>query len=165
MSREGAEKGETESEAGSRFLAVSTEPDTGLELTNCEIMTGAEVRCLTDWAIQAPLNLYFWERVRAGEGQREEEDAESEAGSRLWAVSTDPGVGLKLMDWDIMTWAKVGHLTDWAPWAPQDMHGLLKIFCRQNNFDFEAYILLCVNIICHNFYLIMVSLPFILPYN
>ena len=30
---------ETESEAGSRLLAVSTEPDTGLELMSHEIMT------------------------------------------------------------------------------------------------------------------------------
>ena len=40
MSGEGAEKdGDTESEAGSRLRAVSTEPDVGLELTNREIMT------------------------------------------------------------------------------------------------------------------------------
>ena len=40
MSREGAEReGDTECEAGSRLCAVSTEQDTGLELTNCEIMT------------------------------------------------------------------------------------------------------------------------------
>ena len=40
MSREGAEReGDTESEAGSRLNAVSTETDTGLELTNCKIMT------------------------------------------------------------------------------------------------------------------------------
>ena len=46
MSRGGAErerekerKRDTESEAGSRLRAVSTEPDTGLELTNCEITT------------------------------------------------------------------------------------------------------------------------------
>ena len=32
-------EGDTESEAGSRLRAVSTEPDTGLELTNHEIMT------------------------------------------------------------------------------------------------------------------------------
>ena len=29
----------TESEAGSRLQAVSTEPEIGLELTDCEIMT------------------------------------------------------------------------------------------------------------------------------
>ena len=49
MSREGAEReGDTESEAGSRLLAVSTESDGGLKPTNCEIMTQAEVGCLTD---------------------------------------------------------------------------------------------------------------------
>ena len=32
-------EGDTESEAGSRLQAVSTEPDGGLELTNREIMT------------------------------------------------------------------------------------------------------------------------------
>ena len=51
----GAEReGDTESEVGSRLWAVSTEPDAGLELTNCEIMTWAEVRCLTDRATQVP---------------------------------------------------------------------------------------------------------------
>ena len=36
----GAEReGDTESKAGSRLHAVSTEPDAGLEFTNCEIMT------------------------------------------------------------------------------------------------------------------------------
>ena len=40
MSRGGANrKGDTESEAGSRLGAVSTEPDVGLELTEREIMT------------------------------------------------------------------------------------------------------------------------------
>ena len=34
---------ETEAEVGSRLRAVSTELDEGLELTNCEIMTRAEV--------------------------------------------------------------------------------------------------------------------------
>ena len=40
MSREGAERGgDTESKAGSRLQAVSTEPNEGLELTNHEIVT------------------------------------------------------------------------------------------------------------------------------
>ena len=40
MSRGGAEReGDTESETGSRLQAVGTEPDTGLKLKNCEIMT------------------------------------------------------------------------------------------------------------------------------
>ena len=43
----------TETEAGSRLWAVSTEPETGLELTDREIMTRAEVGCSTDWPTQA----------------------------------------------------------------------------------------------------------------
>ena len=40
MSGGGAEReGDTESEAGSRLPAVSTEPNVGLELMNCETMT------------------------------------------------------------------------------------------------------------------------------
>ena len=40
MSGGGAEReGDTESEAGSRLPAVSTESGAGLELKNCEIMT------------------------------------------------------------------------------------------------------------------------------
>ena len=40
MSRGGAEReGDTESEAGFRLQAVSTESDVGLELTDCKIMT------------------------------------------------------------------------------------------------------------------------------
>ena len=55
-SRGGAEKeGETESKAGSRLWAVSTESDAGLKPTNREIMTWAEVRPLTNWTTQAPL--------------------------------------------------------------------------------------------------------------
>ena len=58
MNRGGAEReGDTESETGSRLWAVITEPDAGLELTDCEIMTWAEVGRLTDQATQAPLNL------------------------------------------------------------------------------------------------------------
>ena len=41
-------EGDTESKGGSRLRAVSTEPDEELELTNREIMTGAEVGRLTD---------------------------------------------------------------------------------------------------------------------
>ena len=51
----GAEReGGTESEGGSRLQAVSTEPDAGLELTSCEIVTWAEVGPSTDWGIQVP---------------------------------------------------------------------------------------------------------------
>ena len=40
MNGGGSEReGDTESETGSRLRAVSTEPDVGLELTDCKIMT------------------------------------------------------------------------------------------------------------------------------
>ena len=35
----GEREGDTESEAGSGLPAVSTDPDAGLELTDCKIMT------------------------------------------------------------------------------------------------------------------------------
>ena len=57
VSKGGAEReGDTESEAGSRFWAVSTEPDAGLKLKNHEIMTWAEVGSLTNWAAQGPFS-------------------------------------------------------------------------------------------------------------
>ena len=36
-------------------------------------------------------------------GAEKEEDTESEAGSRLWAVSTESDVGLELADREIVT--------------------------------------------------------------
>ena len=57
MSGGGAEReGDTESRAGSRLQAVSTEPDARLQLVNCEIMTCTEIECLTDRATQVPQN-------------------------------------------------------------------------------------------------------------
>ena len=62
------------------------------------------------------------DRVWAGEGQREREgDTECEAGSRLWAVSTEPDAGLELTNCEIMTWAEVGRLTDWTTQAPRQL--------------------------------------------
>ena len=61
MSGGGAEReGDTESEAGSTLQAVSTEPDAGLQLTDREIITWAEVIRLTDWATQVPQNVQFY---------------------------------------------------------------------------------------------------------
>ena len=96
MNGGGAEReGDTKSEAGSRLWAISPEPDAGLELTDREIVTRAEVGRSTDWATQAPLTFIFErDRVQVGEGQTEG-DTEFEAGSRPWAVSTEPDVGLE----------------------------------------------------------------------
>ena len=51
------------------------------------------------------------DRAWAGEGQRQG-DTESEAGSRPWAVSTEPDVGLELTIREIVTWAKLD--TQWT---------------------------------------------------
>ena len=63
----GAERqGDTESEVGSRLWAVNTESDVGLEHTNCEIMTWAEVGCSTNWAMQAPQEILFKVYLKLG---------------------------------------------------------------------------------------------------
>ena len=54
-----------------------------------------------------------------GGGAEREGDTESEAGSRLWAISPEPDAGLELTDREMVTWAEVGRLTDWATQAPQ----------------------------------------------
>ena len=55
--------------------------------------------------------------MSGGRGREREGDTESEAGSRLRAVSTEPDVGLELVNCEIVTRAKVGHLTE-PPWHP-----------------------------------------------
>ena len=65
--------------------------------------------------------IYFWDRERQsmnGGGAEREGNTESEAGSRLWAISPGPDAGLELTDREIVTWAEVGRLTDWATQAP-----------------------------------------------
>ena len=65
--------------------------------------------------------IYLWDRERQslnGGGSETEGDTESETGSRLWAVSTEPDAGLELADLEIMTRAEVRRLTDWATQAP-----------------------------------------------
>ena len=64
--------------------------------------------------------IYFWDRERQsmnGGGAKREGDTESETGSRLRAISPEPDVGLELTDREIVTWAEVGRLADWATQA------------------------------------------------
>ena len=59
------------------------------------------------------------ERERERERRAEREgDTESEAGSRLWVVSTQPDMGLELTHHEIMIWIEVGRLTNWATQVP-----------------------------------------------
>ena len=63
--------------------------------------------------------IHFWEKESVSKGGAERRgDTESEAGSRLRAVSPDPDVGPELTNREIMTWAEVGRLPDWAVQAP-----------------------------------------------
>ena len=48
------ERGRERERIPSRLHTISPEPDAGLNLTNLEIRTGAEVGHLMDWAIQVP---------------------------------------------------------------------------------------------------------------
>ena len=71
--------------------------------------------------------IYFWERDkqsvgREGREREGETENQSEASSRLWAVSTEPDAELELTDCEIMTWAEVRRLTDWATRAPPTCH-------------------------------------------
>ena len=67
--------------------------------------------------------IYFWDRERQsmnGGGAERQGDTESEAGSRLWAVSPEPNAGLEFTDREIVTWAEVRRLTDWATQASRE---------------------------------------------
>ena len=77
-----------------------------------------------DFFLNFFLNVYFILLLRHrqsmnGGGSEREGVTESEAGSRLWAISPEPDAGLELTDREIVTWAKVGCLTDCATQAPQ----------------------------------------------
>ena len=63
-----------------------------------------------------------------GGGAEREGDTELEAASRLWAISPEPDAGLKLTDREIVTWAEVGPLTNWATQAPAIIFILKKFF-------------------------------------
>ena len=75
-------------------------------------------------------NVYlFFEREHEHEQGREERggDTESKAGSRLWSVSTEPDVGLKLMNqpWDHdLSWSHAQSV-DWATQVPPKLKLLI----------------------------------------
>ena len=90
-------KGDTESKAGSRLPAVSTEHCVTLELMNHEIMTWVKVGCLPNWATQVPLLMIFFkfiyfernrESVSGGGVKRER------IPNRFHAVRAEPDLGL-----------------------------------------------------------------------
>ena len=65
--------------------------------------------------------MFIFDRERqsmSGGGAEREGDTESQAGSRIWAVSTEPYTGVELTDHEIMTWAEAGRSTNWATQTP-----------------------------------------------
>ena len=63
----------------------------------------------------------------SGGGEETKGDTESEAGSGLWAVRTEPHIGLEPTKCEIVTWAQVGLLTDWATLVPQTFLVFFKV--------------------------------------
>ena len=61
--------------------------------------------------------IYFWETEHKW-GRDRERGTEPEAGSRLWAVSTEPDRVLEPVNHEIVTWAEVSHSTNWATHGP-----------------------------------------------
>ena len=55
---------------------------------------------------------------QSGGGAETDGDTESEAASKLWAVNTEPDMGLEPTKRGIITWAEVGRSTNWATHAP-----------------------------------------------
>ena len=94
--------------------------------------------------------IYFWERERERERERDREgDTESKAGSRLWAISPEPNVGLKPMNHEIMTWAEVRSSTDWATQEPQFITIIIlehSIAPGLDNRYLDNWIILCLNL-------------------
>ena len=87
MIRGGAEReGDTESETVSRLRAISPEPDAGLELTDCEIVTWLKSDAQPTVPPRRPERLFIFKKERASMsrgGAEREGDAELETGSRL----------------------------------------------------------------------------------
>ena len=88
----------------------------------------SRIRCLTNLSHPGPpkkedffflMFIYFWERESTSKRGPEETQNLKQA-PRLWAVSTEPDVGLELTNCEIMTWAGVRCPTDWATQAPQE---------------------------------------------
>ena len=77
--------------------------------------------------------MFIFERQsQSGGGAEREGDTESEAGSRLWAVSMEPDAGLEPTDREIMTWAEVERSTDSATQAPLFVTALFHLaYCLQ----------------------------------
>ena len=81
--------------------------------------------------------LFLRQSQSTSRGRAEREgDTELEADSRVWAVSTEPDVGLELAECEIVTWAKVGRFANWATQVPHE-HKVLKFLCLKIFLPFQ----------------------------
>ena len=89
-----------------------------------------------DWPKAYHFNVYLFLRQRETEHERGRgrERGRHRIGNRLQAPSHQPRArrGLKLTDREIVTWAEVGRLTDWATQAPLAYHFRMKLTLRRD---------------------------------
>ena len=70
--------------------------------------------------------IYFWERERerqsaSKEGAEREREIQNPKQAPGSALSAEPNTELKPTSHEIMSWAEVGRLTDWATQATHDI--------------------------------------------
>ena len=61
-----------------------------------------------------------------------------QSSSRLWVVSIEPDMGFEPTNREIMTWAEVGHSTDWATQVPHRV--LLEVPHRPDSYSMSFHI-------------------------
>ena len=88
---------------------------------------------------------YFERKCKQVRGREKQE--KERIPSRLHAVSTEPDVGLKLMNSEIMTWAEADCLMDWATQVPP-----ILLF---SNFYLLCLLLLIGQLVLQDYYQIM----------
>ena len=113
-------------------------------------------------------------RQSASRGEAERVDTEPEAGSGLWAFSTEPDVGLKLTNGQIKIWAKVGRSADWATQGPLRSYLISNLYTqcepRTYNLKMESHMVYPLShpgppVIYLSYATLHISFLFLLPLN
>ena len=84
-----------------------------------------------------------WERecAQAGEAYREGDIIPS----MPHAISTEPHVGLKLTNCEIMTWSEIGRLTNWATQGPREILAAFKVDDVSEKKSYDTYLIKAKN--------------------
>ena len=115
-------EGERESQADSALSALSLRQDWNPQTVKVWPEPKSRFGLLTDWATQGTPRFYYYFfkvhlfvlRESKNKQGRSRERRRQKIWSRLCTDSREPYVGPKLMNHEIMTWAEVRWLTDWA---------------------------------------------------